>query len=53
MNFVNLLGKKITLLIRDIQHILAADCGLTLSRKLGIVDEENGVCYRATFIVDP
>ena len=51
--FCKLAWKKDNSLIRDIQHILAADCGLTLSRELGIVDEENGVCYRATFIVDP
>ena len=40
-------------LIRNINHILAADCGLKLSSKLGIVDEANGVCYRATYIIDP
>jgi len=51
--FCKLAWKKDNSLIRDINHILAADCGLTLSRKLGIVDEENGVCYRATFIIDP
>jgi len=39
--------------IRNIRHILAADSGLTLGRELGIVDEENGVHYRATFIIDP
>jgi peroxiredoxin (alkyl hydroperoxide reductase subunit C) len=51
--FCKLAWKKDNSLIRDIQHILAADCGLKLSKKLGIVDEENGVCYRATFIIDP
>ena len=51
--FCKLAWKKDNSLIREINHILAADCGLTLSRKLGIVDEENGVCYRATFIIDP
>ena len=51
--FCKLAWKKDNPLIREIGHILAADCGLTLSRQLGIVDEENGVCYRATFIVDP
>lgn len=51
--FCKLAWKKDNALIREIGHILAADCGLTLSRQLGIVDEENGVCYRATFIVDP
>ena len=51
--FCKLAWKKDNSLIRDIEHILAADCGLRLSRELGIVDEENGVCYRATFIIDP
>jgi len=51
--FCKLAWKKDNALIREIRHILAADCGLRLSRELGIVDEENGVCYRATFIVDP
>ena len=40
-------------MIREINHELAADTGLYLSSELGIVDDDNGVCYRATFIVDP
>ena len=40
-------------LIKDIRHPLVADTGLSLSTELGIVDTENGVCYRATYIVDP
>ena len=51
--FCKLAWKKDNSLIREIDHILAADCGLRLSHRLGIVDEDNGVCYRATFIVDP
>lgn len=51
--FCKLAWKKDNSLIRDIGHILAADCGLRLSRELGIVNEEEGVCYRATFIIDP
>ena len=51
--FCKLAWKKDNALIRDIKHILAADCGLKLSTKLGIVNEEEGVCYRATFLVDP
>jgi peroxiredoxin (alkyl hydroperoxide reductase subunit C) len=39
--------------IRNIRHILAADCGLYLANELGIVDDENGVPFRATYIVDP
>jgi peroxiredoxin (alkyl hydroperoxide reductase subunit C) len=40
-------------MIRDIQHILAADCGLKLASELGIVDKKAGVCLRATYIIDP
>ena len=38
--------------IREINHWLAADCGLYLAEELGIVDEDNGVAYRATYILD-
>ena len=51
--FCKLAWKKDNELIGGIKHSLAADCGLGLSHELGIVDEEGGVCYRATFIVDP
>jgi peroxiredoxin (alkyl hydroperoxide reductase subunit C) len=40
-------------LITNIKHTLAADCGLGLAEDCGIVDWENGVCFRATFIIDP
>ena len=45
--------KEVNGMIRNINHTLAADCGLALSTELGVVDFENGVCLRATFIVDP
>jgi peroxiredoxin (alkyl hydroperoxide reductase subunit C) len=51
--FCKLNWKETNDLIKDIRHSLVADTGLTLSDELGIVDEENHVCYRATFIVDP
>ena len=38
--------------IRNIDHWLAADFGLYLADELGIVNEEEGVPYRATFILD-
>jgi len=38
--------------IRNIDHWLAADCGLYLANELGIVNEEEGVPYRATYILD-
>jgi peroxiredoxin (alkyl hydroperoxide reductase subunit C) len=40
-------------MIREIQHPLAADCGLKLSHTLGIVDWVELVALRATFIIDP
>ena len=45
--------KEVNGMIRNINHTLAADCGLALSTELGVVDFENGVCLRATFIVAP
>ena len=50
--FCKLAWKKDNELIGGISHTLAADCGLGLSHELGIVNEEAGVCYRATFIFD-
>ena len=51
--YCKLAWKEQNPVIKDIKHILAADCGLTLSKELGIVNEEEGVCNRATFILDP
>ena len=50
--FCKLAWKQDNLTIGNIQHTLAADCGLGLSHKLSIVNEEEGVPYRATFIFD-
>lgn len=50
--FCKLAWKKDNELIGNIQHTLAADCGLSLSEQLGIVNYAEGVCYRATFIID-
>jgi len=50
--FCKLAWKKDNELIQNISHTLVADCGLELSEELGIVNREEGVCYRATFIVD-
>ena len=51
--FCKLAWKESNSELGHIEHILCADSGLTLGRKLGIVDETNGVHYRATFIIDP
>ena len=51
--FCKLAWKKQNNDIQHIQHILCADSGLKLGYTLGIVDEDNGVHYRATFIIDP
>ena len=50
--FCKLAWKQDNALIGTINHTLAADCGLGLSHKLGIVNENEGVPYRATFIFD-
>jgi|TARA_B100001939_G_scaffold336193_1_gene339070 peroxiredoxin (alkyl hydroperoxide reductase subunit C) len=39
--------------VGGIEHTLLADRGLMLAKELGIVDDEHGVCYRATYILDP
>ena len=51
--FCKLNWKESNDLISNIRHSLVADTGLHLSDELGIIDHDNGVCYRATFIVDP
>lgn len=50
--FCKLAWKESNQLIGDIEHTLAADCGLYLASELGIVDENEGVCFRATYIID-
>lgn len=51
--FCKLNWKESNTLIGDIKHTLAADCGLFLADELGVLDTKEGVCLRATFIVDP
>lgn len=51
--FCKLNWKLTNNMIGNIQHTLVADCGLSLSTELGIVDLDNGVSLRATFIIDP
>jgi len=50
--FCKLAWKESNELIGNIQHTLAADCGLYFSEQLGIIDEDEGVCLRATYIID-
>lgn len=50
--FCKLAWKQDNTLIGNIQHTLAADCGLELGYDLGIVDEVEGVFFRATYIFD-
>ena len=50
--YCKLAWKQDNHMIGEIDHILAADCGLQLADELGIVDHDNGVAYRATFIFD-
>ena len=51
--FCKLNWKQTNEQIKHIAHPLVADTGLFLSNDLGIIDDKNGVCFRATFIVDP
>lgn len=50
--FCKVAWKQDNELVGNINHTLAADCGLGLSEALGIVNSKEGVCYRATFIFD-
>ena len=50
--FCKLAWKQSNELIGNIQHSLAADCGMGRASNLRIVNEEAGVCYRATYIID-
>ena len=50
--FCKLAWKQDNKLIQNIQHTLVADCGLVLSDELDIVNRDEGVCDRATYILD-
>ena len=50
--FCKLAWKESNQWIGDIEHTRAADTGLYLASELGIVDENEGVCFRATYIID-
>jgi len=50
--FCKLNWKENNSMISDIRHPLIADCGLYLSRDVGVLSENEGVCLRATFIID-
>ncbi len=39
--------------LRNLQFPMLADTSKSLSKKLGILEKENLVAYRATFIIDP
>jgi peroxiredoxin (alkyl hydroperoxide reductase subunit C) len=51
--FCKLAWKESNPLIESISHTLCADLGLKLANELGIADELESVCQRATFILDP
>lgn len=51
--FCKLAWKKDNDLIGKIQHTLLADCGLRLARDCGVVDYQECVAQRATFIINP
>ena len=50
--FCKLAWKQDNELIQSIKHTLVADCGLSIAEELDIVNRDEGVCYRATFILD-
>jgi len=50
--FCKLAWKQDNNMIGNIKHTLAADCGLDLACQLGVINADEGVPYRATFIFD-
>jgi len=50
--YCKLAWKKSNDIIRDIQHPLCCDAGGTLAKRLGVYDYDNGVPFRATFVLD-
>lgn len=51
--YCKLAWKESNELLKDVDHVLAADCGLVLSDALEIIDVVENVCYRATYIINP
>ena len=52
-DFVHLAWRKSHPDLRDLPFPMLADLKRELSQSLGILDKNEGVCLRATFIVDP
>ncbi|MBD08223.1 MAG: redoxin domain-containing protein [Gammaproteobacteria bacterium] len=50
--YCKLAWKESNALISSIRHSLLADSGISLASQLGVVDEDEGVCLRATFILN-
>ena len=50
--FCKVAWKEANGMIREIDHELGADCGLFLAQELGIVDMDEGVALRVTYILD-
>ena len=50
--FCKLAWKESNDIIRNIQHPLCCDAGSRLAKKLGVYNHNEGVPYRATFILD-
>ena len=50
--FCKIAWRKSEPMLKSLNQSLVADCGNKLAEELGIVDEDEGVPYRATYIVD-
>ena len=51
--YLHLAWRQATPELKDLKYPLLADPEFQLSRPLGILDEKEGITYRATFIIDP
>ena len=52
-HFMHFGWRRATPELQDLRYPMVADPEFQLSRPLGILDEEKGMTFRATFIIDP
>lgn len=52
-HYLHLAWRRATPDLQDLRYPLVGDPEFKLSKALGILDEKEGITYRATFIIDP
>ncbi len=51
--FVHLAWLEVEKLLKDVKYFMASDMNGKIARRLGIFDENSGLCYRANVIINP